>query len=306
MPLLLPPRHPAFAPLAAEGVPVMAGAGPGNRPLRIALLNLMPDKPATDRQFARLLGSNGQLVEISFFLPPGYPPGKTDPAYMAAFYRPWAEIAARRFDGLIVTGAPLERLPFRAVSYWPALTEIFDWAAARVGATLCVCWAAQAALHHAHGVEKHLLPEKLSGVYFQSVLAPDATLLSGLESGFITPVSRHTEVRLTDLPRDRDLVVMARSLQSGLCLVEDRRRRAHYFFNHLEYEAETLLREYLRDRAAGLPARVPANYLPGDNLARAPLATWQPIARRFYANWLRRVAQRALHPTCGLDRGVAS
>lgn len=304
MTLLLPSQHPAFAPLAAEGAPVVAGTGPGSRPLRIALLNLMPDKPATDRQFARLLASNGQLVEIGFFLPPGYPPGKTDPAYMAAFYRPWAEITARRFDGLIVTGAPLERLPFGAVTFWPALTEIFEWAAAEVGATLCVCWAAQAALHHAYGVEKHPLAEKLSGVYFQSVLAPEAPLLRGLEGGFLTPVSRHSEVRLAELPREAGLKVLARSLQSGLCLLEDRQRRAHYFFNHLEYEAETLLREYLRDRAAGLPVRVPANYLPGDSLARTPLATWRPFARRFFANWLRLVAERALSLT--FRQGLAS
>lgn len=292
---LLPAHHPAVPRLAAEGLSTTF-ASPGGtsaRPLRIALLDLMPDKQTTDLQFARLLAGAGRPVELTCFLPPGYVASHTAPGYIEAFYADWSAVQRRRFDGLIVTGAPLEHLPWRAVRYWQALTEILDWAARTGTRTLAICWAAQAALQHFHGIDKRPLGHKLSGIFFQSVVAPDKGLLAGLEGGFPSPVSRHSEIRAEDLPAEGELTVRVRSRQSGLCLVEDWRRRLHCFFNHLEYDADSLLGEYRRDLAAGLNPTVPLNYLPGDNPARRPLASWRPAASRFYANWLALVAAEA-------------
>lgn len=284
MTLLLPPHHPALPALAAEGLAGMPGEGPA--PLRIALLDLMPDKPTTDLQFARLLGAGPRPVALTCFLPPRTVSHHTDPGYIAACYADWSAVSRERFDGLIVTGAPVEHLPWEAVTYWRQLEEILDWAQTNVRRTLAICWGAQAALKHFSGIDKRPLARKLSGVYFQSVVAPDRSLLAGLEGGFPTPVSRHTEVSSEEVAARPELIVRVRSRQSGLCLVEDPGRRIHYFFNHLEYDAGTLLQEYRRDRARGLPAAVPVNYLPGDNPERRPMAVWRPAAQRFYANWL--------------------
>lgn len=295
MPLLLPAHHPATEALAREGVPLLAAGVAATRPLAVGLLNLMPRKPVTDLQFARLLGGGGHDVVLSFLLPPGYRSESTAPDYLAAFYRTWDP--GLRLDALIVTGAPVERLEFAEVSYWRALADIFDWAAERVAATLAICWAGQALLHHAHGVAKHLLPEKLSGVYAQQATETGHALLSGLEQGFLVPVSRHTEIRAGELPGGRGLRLLAAGRDSGPCLVEDAPRRALALFNHLEYDGDTLLREYLRDRAAGLPVRPPVG-LPAPNLAGGaltpPPAVWRPAARRFFANWLDQVAAAGL------------
>ena len=290
MPIILPARHPAAAALRAEGVTVLPADGrpdDSGAPLRVALLNLMPQKAVTDLQFARLLGADWRNVELSFLLPPGYRSESTPPDYLAAFYRPWSP--AERADALIVTGAPVERLDFAAVTYWQVLTEIFDWAAAAVGTTLAICWAGQALLHHAHGVAKHQLPEKLSGVFAQQVTAPGHPLLRGLQAGFAAPVSRHTEIRAAELPTGRGLSLLASSRESGACLVADAPRRAFAMFNHLEYDGDTLLKEYRRDRDAGLPARPPVGLATGTAAAGAggwPPATGRPAARRFFANWL--------------------
>ncbi len=291
MTILLPPHHPAAAALATEGpalpAPAAACCAGAEGLLRVGLLNLMPRKPATDLQFARMLGGGWRGVELHFLLPPGYRSESTAPDYLEAFYRTWTP--AERFDALIITGAPVERLDFTEVTYWSALTEIFDWAAAQVGSTLAICWGGQALLHHAHGLAKHLLPEKLSGLYRQEVTLPRHPLLRGLEPGFAVPVSRHTEVRVEDLPTGQGLRLLANGRESGACLIEDLPRRAFAMFNHFEYDGDTLLREYLRDREAGLPAQPPVGLLTprlsAGAMARAP-ATWRPAARRFFANWL--------------------
>ncbi len=299
MPLLLPENHPAAAALTHEGLPLLSPAASrgccGGRPLRVGLLNLMPRKTVTDVQFARVLGSGWRMVELVFLLPPGYRSESTAADYLEAFYRTWDP--SLRLDALIVTGAPLERLAFAEVTYWQALTRIFDWAATSVGSTLAICWAGQALLHHAHGVEKHLLPEKLSGVYQQQVSWQGHPLLRGLDRGFAVPVSRHTSIRAAELPAGRGLALLAGSPETGPCLVEDAPRRAFAMFNHLEYDGDTLLREYLRDREAGLPARPPVGLLsPGlaAGMLERPPATWRPSARRFFSNWLDLVASASL------------
>ena len=293
MPIKLPLGLPAGETLRREGVPVVTGAwsGPhGGPPLRIALLNLMPQKSVAETQIARLLGQAEQRVELTLLVPGSYRARTAPPAHLAAFYRPWPSVRDQDFDGLIVTGAPVETLPFEEVAYWDELTAVFDWAQARVRRSFTICWAAQAALHRAHGVPKHRLDQKLFGVFDQQAGRPDARLMKGLEHGFPTPVSRHTEVRAADLPRDRGLDVLASSPDSGLCLLEDRPRRTVYMFDHLEYDADSLRTEYRRDRDAGLAVALPRNYFPDDDPTRAPVNGWCGAARSLFGNWLDLIA----------------
>lgn len=291
MSIILPDGLPARWTLKAEGLEAASrreaqqAAAPG-RALRVLLINLMPDKPAAERQISRLLAGTPHAVELALAIPDGYRPKTADPAHIWAFYRPWSRLADQAFDGLIVTGAPVETLAYEEVTYWRELTAIFDWARARVRRSLYICWAAQAALRHLHGVPKRRLPAKLSGVYRHRVHDAGHPLMRGFGEAFATPVSRHTEVRVADLPRGRGLEVLATSEEAGLCAVADRANRALYMFNHLEYEADTLLREYRRDRAAGLAAAPPRHYFPGDDPARAPVDGWSAYGRLLFGNWL--------------------
>jgi len=294
MPIKLPNGLPASEALRNEGVPVVTGAWSGphsGRPLRIVLLNLMPQKAITETQIARQLGTSAHRVELTLIVPGSYRSKTAPPEHMAAFYRPWQSVRDQDFDGLIVTGAPVETLPFEEVTYWDELTAIFDWAQARVGRSFYICWAAQAALYHAHGVPKHPLDRKMFGVFRQQAGTPGAALMQGLERGFPTPVSRHTEVRVGDLPRDRGLDVLASSPEAGLCLVEDRPRRAIYVFDHLEYDSDTLRSEYRRDLVAGREIALPRNYFPDDDPARAPVNGWCNPAKRLFGNWLDQIAR---------------
>lgn len=294
MPIILPEGLPAAARLRAEGISVaeVPGGRGGRdpvadpRPLRILLLNLMPTKAQTETQLARLLGGAGLPVALTLAVPDGYRSRTTGPEHIARHYRRWSEIRHRAFDGMIVTGAPVETLPFEAVDYWTNLTEILDWAQGSVGRSLHICWSGQAALKHRHGVEKRALPHKAFGVFRQSVLAPRSPVLAGFGATFPVPVSRHSEVARADLPHGRGLTVLAESAQSGLCLVEDRPYRSLYMFNHLEYDADTLDREYRRDLAAGRPIAPPSNSYPGNDPTRPPRNVWRAHGRRFVGNWL--------------------
>lgn len=271
--------------LSAEGVAAISDQqATGVRPLRIGLLNLMPDKIATERQFTRVLAAAARPVELILMRPASHRPRNTPEAHIATFYRTFDEIRQSGLDGLIVTGAPVETLDFEEVRYWRELCDIIDWANACVGASLYVCWAAQAALHHNWQVPKHQLPRKLFGVYDQDVLAPDSALVDGLGPAFPAPVSRHTEVRAADLPAAGGLRVLAASPASGLCLVEDAAIRAHYMFNHLEYDAGTLAAEHARDRARGI--ELP----PWRALAPDAAPAWTRAAQIFFSNWIARVA----------------
>jgi homoserine O-succinyltransferase/O-acetyltransferase len=263
------------------------------RPLRVALLNLMPNKPATDAQFARLLRATGRPVELVRLVPGTCRPRNTSADYLARHYVRWPEVRNQRFDGLIVTGAPVETLAFEAVDYWRELTEIFDWARSHVRRSYFVCWAAQAALYHRHGVPKHALPDKAFGVFAQNVRAADSAYLRGFADGFPVPVSRHTEVREADLPASVGLRVLAASAETGVCLVEDAAARALYMFNHLEYDAETLDLEYRRDLQAQRPIAMPHNYYPADDPRCAPRDVWRSAAERLFRNWLDLIARDA-------------
>lgn len=296
MSIALPIGLPARATLAAEGVEVLTGDElhrRGGRPLRICLVNLMPNKIATETQICRLLGATPIPVALTLCLPDSYR-SKTMPAsHIAAFYRPWSQIRDEHFDGLVVTGAPVETLPFADVTYWPDLLAILDWAKSRITSSLYICWAAQAALHHFHAVPKHPLAAKISGVFRQRVANADSRLLRGFGEEFPAPVSRHTEVRAGDLPAQAGLTVLADSPGAGLCLIEDRENRAVCMFNHLEYDAETLREEFHRDRLAGKPVGVPSNYFPDDDPARAAANVWRPAAHLLFGNWLGEIQRPA-------------
>jgi homoserine O-succinyltransferase/O-acetyltransferase len=295
MPIFLPEGLPAARTLRAEGIEVASirGADRGAAPaLRIGLLNLMPDKPTAETQIARLLGAGPRRVELTLLLPGSHAPGTTTSAgHLRAFYRPWPESSGRRFDGLVVTGAPVEALDFDAVTYWRELRRILDQAQAQGTATLAICWAAMAALRHFHGIPKHVLAEKRSGVFRQRALRPDAPLLRGIGAEFAAPVSRRAEVRAADLA-PRGVEVLAASEESGPCVAEDRALGLTAVFDHLEYDAGTLRAEFLRDIAAGHAAGPPSGYFPDGDPGRAPVATWRPCGLRLFGNWLADVEHR--------------
>jgi len=295
MSILLPAGLPARRALLAEGVEVLEDRDQlrawGRRPLRLCLVNLMPNKAVTETQIARLLGGTSIPVELTLCLPDGYR-SRSTPVDHLALYRPWTSLRHEQFHALIVTGAPIEALPFEEVTYWSGLCAIFDWARAQAISSLYICWAAQAALYRLHGVRKHWLPRKMFGVFRQRVSSGGSRLLRGFGEEFPVPVSRHTEVRNADLPIDAGLTVLAASPEAGLCLVEDR-GSAVYMFNHLEYDADTLRDEFLRDRQAGKPIDLPRAYFPGDDPQRAPMNVWRPYAHLLYANWLGEIYRRA-------------
>jgi homoserine O-succinyltransferase len=293
LPISLPNGLPAATALAAEGVAVVSGAAlhsAGARPLRICLVNLMPKKTATETQIGRLLGATPIPVEVTLCVPDSYQ-SRSAQGHIDAFYQRWSQIRGMRFDGLVMTGAPIETLPFEAVDYWTDLCAMLEWARARVSASFYICWAAQAALYHFRGVPKHERTAKLSGVYRQRVARADSGLFHGLGDEFPVPVSRYTEVRAAELPAGVD--VLAQSAETGLCLVEDRANRATCMFNHLEYDTETLRDEFQRDRLAGRQPAIPANYFPDDDPTRPAVNVWRPWAHLLFGNWLAEIARQA-------------
>jgi len=294
MPIKIPTALPAYDVLQSEGVMVMteeAAIRQDIRPLQIALVNLMPNKVRTETQFARLIGATPLQIELTLVRMSEHRPKNTSAAHMDAFYRPFSEITERRFDGLIITGAPIELLDFEAVTYWPELTEIFDWSQSHAHATFAVCWGAQAMLHHFHGVPKHALAEKAFGVYRHRNRAPSSPYLRGFSDDFMVPVSRWTEVREDDLPQDRDLSVLIGADETGPCLIGDPGRRALYMFNHIEYDTTSLKEEYDRDITNGDPIQLPANYYPDDDPLRDPENRWRSHAHLLLGNWINQVYQ---------------
>lgn len=278
MPILLPPGLPAADMLRAEGVTVTETTTVPDAALRIGLVNLMPDRPRAEQQWGRLLGAAPETVSLSLF-------SATQGAANGT-YRPLEEVAANTLDGLIVTGAPVETLPFEEVRYWPTLTALFDDAAASSIPTLSVCWAAMAALHHFHGVVKHALSRKAFGLYVQAVQRPHDALVQGIGPRFAVPVSRHASVRAADVAAT-EATVLAASAATGVSIAADAARRHTMLLDHLEYDGDTLLAEFLRDRAAARPAVPPAGLALG--ASREP--TWRPTAHLVMRNWLAEVAQ---------------
>jgi homoserine O-succinyltransferase len=303
LPISLPTGLPAASALAAEGVSVVSSAtlrSGGARPLRLCLVNLMPKKAATETQICRLLGATAIPVEVTLCVPDSYQSRSTPESHLDAFYWRWSQIRGETFDGLVMTGAPIETLPFEAVDYWINLCGMLEWARARVAASFYICWAAQAALYHFRSVPKHERAAKLSGIYRQRVMRAGSSLFQGFGDEFPVPVSRYTEVRAADLPPG--VTVLAQSAETGLCLVEDRANRATCMFNHLEYDTETLRDEFHRDRLAFKQPRIPANYFPDNDPTRPEVNVWRPWAHLLFGNWLAEIARQAPMR----DEGVAT
>lgn len=294
MPIKIPDNLPARRTLEAEGVMVMREADAVRqdiRPLRIGLLNLMPNKISTETQLARLIGATPLQVELSLVRITNHVARHTPADHMASFYRPWDDVRAERFDGFIITGAPVERFPFESVTYWDELRRIFDWTQTHVHHCFTICWAAQAAVHHFYGVPKHELPAKAAGIFRHRSLVPASPFLRGFSDDFPIPVSRWTEVRRRDLPSDAGLTVLAESDETGLCLLDDPAHRMLHMFNHLEYDTTTLADEYNRDREAGMDMPVPKYYFPSDDPTHRPLNSWRGHAHLLFGNWINQMYQ---------------
>ena len=305
MPITLPPDLPAFDVLNREGVMVMSpdrAATQDIRPLRIGLLNLMPKKIQTENQFARLIGATPLQIDFQLIRMTGHETKNTAAEHMEAFYRPFREVTDERFDGLIITGAPIEHLEFESVTYWDELRQIFDWTQTNVHSTFGVCWGGMAMIHHFHGIAKHMLAEKAFGCFRHLNLAPASPYLRGFSDDLLIPVSRWTEMRQDEIDAVPGLVTLLGSDEVGPCLVEDPGHRALYIFNHLEYDSGTLKEEYDRDVAAGKPIAVPRNYYPDDDPARSPLNRWRSHAHLLYGNWINEIYQSTPYDLAQIGR----
>ncbi len=294
MPIKIPTNLPARATLEQEGVMVMdddEAARQDIRPLRVGLLNLMPNKQRTETQFARLCGATSLQVEMTLIKMTHHTSKLTSSEHMLNFYRPFEDVREEKFDGFIITGAPIELLEFEDVTYWAEMREILDWCDSHVHSAMHICWGAQAALHHYHGVPKHELGTKAFGVYRHRNLNPASPYLRGFSDDFSIPVSRWTEVRRDDLPANSGLEVLMEADDAGLCLVNDPARRTLYMFNHIEYDSTTLAEEYHRDVASGKSIHIPPNYFPGDDPAKTPENRWRSHAHLLFGNWLNEVYQ---------------
>ncbi|MDB5687703.1 MAG: metA [Rhizorhabdus sp.] len=294
MPIKIPDNLPARATLEAEGVMVLREADAVRqdiRPMRIGLLNLMPNKVKTETQLARLLGSSPLQVELTLVKITNHVARNTPSDHIISFYRDWEDVRSEKFDGFIVTGAPVETLPFEQVTYWDELRRIFDWTQTNVHGCFNICWGAQAAVHHFHGMDKHLLPQKMFGVYRHRNLAPSSPYLSGFSDDFSIPVSRWSEVRREDLPGNSGLDVLMESEEAGLCLLNDPVHRSLHMFNHIEYDSHSLSDEYFRDIAAGQPIAPPHDYFPDDNPDHQPLNRWRSHAHLLFGNWINQLYQ---------------
>jgi homoserine O-succinyltransferase/O-acetyltransferase len=294
MPIKIPNDLPARLTLEKEGVMLMTEDTAHRqdiRALRIGLLNLMPDKIKTETQFARLIGATPLQVELTLIKITRHKSKNTSHDHIIAFYRDWERVRAEKFDGLIVTGAPVELLEFEAVTYWDELKRIFEWTQTNVHSTFNICWGAQAALFHFHKVPKHPLQQKAFGIYRHKKLSPASPYLRGFSDDFSMPVSRWTENRRSELPSNKGLEVLMESDEAGLCFIADDPHRHLYMFNHIEYDTTTLAEEYARDVAAGRKTAVPANYFPANNPKAPPENRWRSHAHLLFGNWINQVYQ---------------
>ncbi len=289
MPVRIPTTLPARVILERENIFVMGRERAEHqdiRPLRVAILNLMPTKIQTETQLLRLLGNSPLQVEITLLQTATYQPKNTDSDHLIAHYKTWEKVRDAKFDGLVITGAPVEQMPFEEVDYWDELCTIMDWARTNVFSTLYICWGAQAGLYHRYGIQKYPLTRKMFGVFEHKVLVRNQKLLRGFDDTFLAPHSRHTEVRLADVEKVDELKVLATSEDAGLYLAATQNGRHIFVTGHSEYDPLTLKGEYDRDVGQGLPIEVPRNYYPDDDPSQPPLVRWRGHANLLFANWL--------------------
>ena len=289
MPVKIPSSLPARATLEGENVFVMGeerAAHQDIRPMRVAILNLMPTKIATETQILRLLGNSALQVDVTLLRTATHDPKNTRADHLLKHYTTFEDVRGEKFDGLIITGAPVEQMEFEAVDYWPELTRIMDWAATDVVSTFNICWGAQAALYHRYGIPKYPLPRKMFGVFEHRTLVPTERLLRGFDDTFLAPHSRHTEIRRADIEKAGELTILAESDESGVYIVGSKDGRDVFITGHSEYDPLTLKAEYDRDVGKGLPIDVPRNYYPRDDPSQPPQVRWRGHASLLYANWL--------------------
>lgn len=294
MPIKIPSDLPAYDVLTKEGVMVMAADQAMRqdiRPLRIGLLNLMPKKIQTENQFARLIGATPLQIDLSLIRMTEHRTRNTAADHMAEFYQPFQEVKDQKFDGLIITGAPIEHLEFDDVTYWDEMTEVFEWTQTNVHSTFGVCWGGMAMINHFHGIDKQALDAKAFGCYRHQNLAPSSPFLRGFSDDCVIPVSRWTTMNQSEINSAPGLTTLLGSDEVGPCLVEDPSHRAIYIFNHFEYDSDTLKQEYDRDVSNGNPINVPMNYYPDDDPSQPPQNRWRSHAHLLYGNWINEIYQ---------------
>ena len=289
MPLRLPDRLPAIELLKHENIFVMdytRAHMQDIRPLKIVILNLMPLKITTETDLVRLLSNTPLQLEISFMKLKSHTPKNTPIEHMMMFYRSFEEMRTEKYDGMIITGAPVEQLEFEDVGYWEEMKEIFAWARTHVTSTLYICWAAQAGLFYHYGIPKYLLPQKMFGIFPQHTLDPLLPIFRGFDDVFQMPHSRHTELHREDILANTDLRLIAESPDSGVSIVMARNGREFFITGHLEYAPDTLDKEYRRDKDVRKDVDVPRNYYRFNDPSQPPLVTWRAHANLLYSNWI--------------------
>lgn len=294
MPIKIPDKLPAVKQLESENIFVMTherAVHQDIRPLRIAILNLMPNKIETETQLLRLLGNSPLQVEIELLQTASHQSKNTSAEHLLAFYKTFDDVIEQQFDGLIVTGAPIEKLEFEQVDYWEELCAIFEWAKYNVFSIYNICWGAQAALYYYYGIPKYEIPKKLSGVYKHRPLVENHPLLRGFDDCFYAPHSRYTEIRREDIEQVEDLIILSESDEAGIYIVSDRACRRFFVTGHSEYDRETLSNEYNRDLNRGLDIEIPKRYFPDNKPQSKPDMNWRAHAGLLYSNWLNLVYQ---------------
>lgn len=289
MPLRLPDRLPAIDILKGENIFVMDETRAHNqeiRPLRIVILNLMPLKITTETDLIRLLSNTPLQMDICFMKLQSHTPKNTPVEHMMMFYKSFEELSSQKFDGMIITGAPIENMDYKAVEYWEEIQAIFNWSRTHVTSTMFLCWGAMAGLYHFYGIPKYSLPKKMFGIFQQQTLNPALPIFRGFDDTFFMPQSRHTEVRKEDILAHKELEIIAESPESGVSIVMARGGREFFITGHLEYAPDTLDREYKRDKGKRDDVDVPVNYYMNNNPAKPPIVTWRAHANLFYSNWI--------------------
>ena len=289
MPIKIDDRLPARESLEKENIFVMTQSraqGQDIRPLKILILNLMPTKVETETQLLRLLGNTPLQVDIELLQTATHKAKHIDEDHMLMFYKTFDDVRDKKYDGMIVTGAPVELLEFEEVDYWPELCEIFEWSKTNVYSTFHICWGAQAALYYHYGIPKYRLPEKMFGVYPHKPLDLYHPLLRGFDDCYNVPQSRHTETRFNDIALCKDLQIISYSEISGIHLISDLECRKFFATGHSEYDADTLAKEYFRDKEKGLAIQLPYNYFPDNDPTQKPIMTWRNVGTLMFTNWL--------------------
>ena len=289
MPIQIPNDLPAAETLKNENIFVMNQTRAETqhiRPLEIVLLNLMPTKIVTETQLSRVLGNTPLQVHLELMMISSHKSKNTPEEHLLSFYKTFDELKHRKFDGMVITGAPVENLPFEGVDYWQELVRIMEWSKTHVHSTFHICWAAQAGLYYHYGIQKHPLPEKLFGVYRHHADYKRAILLRGFDDEFWAPHSRHTTIDRADVEAVPGLKILASSEEAGVYIIMNKEGRQIFVTGHSEYDPETLEREYLRDKSQGLPIHVPVNYYPNDDDTKPPMVRWRGHGNLLYSNWL--------------------